>query len=52
MNVQGAFHNGVKQQHREQKVIHQRLGLLPNRTVQTGVPAQKVTAQDEGEIGE
>jgi hypothetical protein len=41
----------VKQQHREKKVIDQKLGLLPNRSVQACVSAEKIATQDEGEIG-
>ena len=51
MNVKGAFHNGVKQQYREQEVVDQGLGLLPNRTVEACVTAQKITAQDQGKVG-
>jgi hypothetical protein len=52
MDVQGTFHNGVKQQYWKQEVINQKFDLLPKRPIQGRVPAQKVTAQNQGKIRE
>ena len=49
--IDGAFHNGVKQQDREQKKINQCFNGLPHRAPQSCVAAQQVAAQNQGKIG-
>ena len=50
--IQRRTDDGLKQQHREQEEVHQRIYLLPDRAVQCGVAADQVAAQDEGKVGE
>jgi hypothetical protein len=40
----------VKKQYGKQEVINQELDLLPKRPIQGRVPAQEVTAQNQGKI--
>jgi hypothetical protein len=42
----------VKQQNGKQEVINQKLDLLPKWPIQGCVPAQEVTAQNQGKIWE
>ena len=51
LQVQRAFHNRVKQQHREQEKINQALDLLPDRAVEGRETADQIAAQNQGKIG-
>ena len=42
----------MKQQHRKQEVINQRLHRLPNVALERCETADQITAQNEGEIRE
>jgi hypothetical protein len=47
----GAFEDGLEKQNRKEKEIDQAFNLLPDRSVQSGVTANQIAAQDEEEVG-
>ena len=52
LQIQRGFADGLEQQHREQKEVHQCVHLLPHGAVERGIAAHQKAAQDEGEVGE
>ncbi|MCY1555044.1 hypothetical protein D9M68_916700 [compost metagenome] len=50
--IERAFHDGVKQQHREQEEIDQAFHLFPHLAVECREAADQVAAEDEREVGE
>ena len=48
--VDGAFDDGLEQQHREQQEVHQALHRLPHRAVERRVAADEVTGKDDAEV--